>query len=74
MNIEKLKTLLKQVEKIEEFDNRNIIFLPEEPFKALWEMKQAEVKLLLQQGHNEYYANGYKSIIGDFRQPSLNLA
>jgi hypothetical protein len=57
MNIEKLKTLLKQAEKIEEFDNRNIIFLPEEPFKALWEMKQAEVELLLQQGHNEYYAN-----------------
>ena len=53
---EKIIELLKKAQRIEEFDNRDIVFLPQEPFLELWRIREREIDRLVQEGHTEEYA------------------
>ena len=54
--IEKIKSLLKQTIKIEEFDGRDVLFLPKEPFLELWQLREQEIEELIKEGHTKEFA------------------
>ena len=68
-----LKEILKKAEKIEEFEERIIVFLAEKEFKYLYELKEKEIKELIRLGNSEEYAK--KTAMRDYFKiinPSLN--
>jgi hypothetical protein len=53
---DKIIEIFKRAKKIEEFEDRKVIFLEEEDFKKLWEMRQKEIDRLIQEGNTPEYA------------------
>ena len=70
---EKLLEILKKAEKIEEFEDRNVVFLPKKEFEYLWKIREAEIEELIRLGNDERYAK--KVAMRDYFKlinPSLN--
>ncbi len=70
---EKIAKLLSQAEK-KTFDNREVFFVGRDVFMELWKLREAEIKRMVEEGHDESYAlktalSGFFKLLNPKPQP-----